>query len=380
MLGKLTLLALTSLLSLGMLECAARQIIDPVDVLVPVLLEDQVLRWRVEPRSAGHDDWGFRNREVPDKVDVVAIGDSQTYGAGSRARDTWPAWLGRLADRSIYNISLGGYGPIDYMALVEQKALTLSPEHIFVGLYLGNDLVDAWRSIYTKEAWTRLRDPDFAFTEPKSEDEQILPATLEHRGTIESIVQPLREWLHHSSVVYRTLAVGFGDRIRGFMLQHEISSNPNHTVLWDAEGEVVTTFDFRYRFQSVDFDDPRVGEGVRLSIEALQEMADMARAGQVGFTVVVIPTKDRVFAPDLLAVEGLRDADVVRRLSENESLAEAQIVSSLRARGIDVVLTLPALRANRHDGIYPKSSDGHPNREGYRVIAELAEGSLREGS
>ena len=55
-------------------------------------------------------------------------------------------------------------------------------------------------------------------------------------------------------------------------------------------------------------------------------------------------------------------------------------VSSLRARGIDVVLTLPALRANRHDGIYPKSSDGHPNREGYRVIAELAEGSLREGS
>jgi hypothetical protein len=78
--------------------------------------------------------------------------------------------------------------------------------------------------------------------------------------------------------------------------------------------------------------------------------------------------------------EGLHDADVIRRLSENESLAEEQIVSSLRARGIDVVPTLSALRANRHDGIYPKSSDGHPNREGYRVIAELAKGSLREGS
>jgi hypothetical protein len=207
-----------------------------------------------------------------------------------------------------------------------------------------------------------------------------LPAALVRRGTIQSIVQPLREWLNNSSVVYRTLAVGFGDRIRGFMLQREMMSNADHTVLWDAGGEVVTTFDFRYRFQAVDFDDPRVGEGVRLSIEALQEMADMARAGQVGFTVVVIPTKDRVFAPDLLAVEGLRDADVIRRLSENESLAEEQIVSSLRARGIDVVLTLPVLRANRHDGIYPKSSDGHPTGEGYRIIAELAEGSLREGS
>jgi hypothetical protein len=32
-------------------------------------------------------------------------------------------------------------------------------------------------------------------------------------------------------------------------------------------------------------------------------MADMARAAQVGFTGVVIPTKDRVFAPDLPVYE-----------------------------------------------------------------------------
>jgi hypothetical protein len=111
---RLAMLSAVTVICLALLEGASRLVIDPVDVLVPVLTPDSVLRWRVEPGSAGHDEWGYRNHTVPDDADIVVIGDSQSYGVGASAVDSWPSWLGRLSGRSVYNLSLGGYGPVDY--------------------------------------------------------------------------------------------------------------------------------------------------------------------------------------------------------------------------------------------------------------------------
>ena len=45
---------------------------------------------------AGFDQWGFRNREVPETADIVAVGDSHTYGNTARMVDSWPFVLGTL--------------------------------------------------------------------------------------------------------------------------------------------------------------------------------------------------------------------------------------------------------------------------------------------
>ena len=82
-----------------------RLVIDPVNYLRPEVVPDPVLKLRVEAGSAGHDAWGFRNAGVPDRVDLVAAGDSQTYGNNAPATEAWPHWFGRASGSSVYNLS-----------------------------------------------------------------------------------------------------------------------------------------------------------------------------------------------------------------------------------------------------------------------------------
>ncbi|HEY2847576.1 MAG TPA: hypothetical protein VGI80_07140, partial [Pyrinomonadaceae bacterium] len=50
------------------------------DRSVAPTVDDPELGFRMTPGSPGHDANGFRNDTVPERVDVVAIGDSQTWG------------------------------------------------------------------------------------------------------------------------------------------------------------------------------------------------------------------------------------------------------------------------------------------------------------
>ena len=58
-----------------------------MDYLKPTLVADDFLDHRVVGHTGGHDAWGFRNRAVPSRADIVCIGDSMTYGVAARARD-----------------------------------------------------------------------------------------------------------------------------------------------------------------------------------------------------------------------------------------------------------------------------------------------------
>jgi hypothetical protein len=85
------LLGLVIGLPLG--EGLARLAFEPLDYLLPERVPDDLLGFRVAPYSGRHDAWGFRNRRVPERVDIVTIGDSQTYGWASRWRGAWPTRL-----------------------------------------------------------------------------------------------------------------------------------------------------------------------------------------------------------------------------------------------------------------------------------------------
>src|SRR5262245_48740245 len=139
-----SLLAMSLLVCLFISEAVLRLLFEPVDYLRPYTVDDRILGHKVEPYSAGHDAWGFRNKSVPTKADIVAIGDSQTYGVAASAANSWPAVLQRLTHKSVYNLALGGYGPVQYDYLLENKAILLNPATIVVGFYFGNDLRDAF--------------------------------------------------------------------------------------------------------------------------------------------------------------------------------------------------------------------------------------------
>ena len=97
--GTAALLVVLTLIALIACESIARFFMDPVDYLKPPLVYDDVLGHRIEPGSGGHDEWGYRNKNVPESSDIVAIGDSQTYGIGATSTDAWPAVLAEFTGR-----------------------------------------------------------------------------------------------------------------------------------------------------------------------------------------------------------------------------------------------------------------------------------------
>ena len=95
----------------------------------------------------GEEVRGWRNAAVLARADVVAIGDSQTYGSNAVADDAWPQQLGRMLHRSTYQMAHGGWGPGEYLVTLDE-ALRLRPKVILIGFYLGNDLGDAYARVY----------------------------------------------------------------------------------------------------------------------------------------------------------------------------------------------------------------------------------------
>lgn len=122
------------------------------------LLKDSRLKHRVAPGASGHDSNGFRNDSVPERADIVALGDSQTWGINANREGAWPQVLGRMTGRTVYNMGVGGYGPLQYWALTE-KALSFSPKVVVVGLYTGNDIYDVYSLAYASDDYKDLRAP-----------------------------------------------------------------------------------------------------------------------------------------------------------------------------------------------------------------------------
>jgi lysophospholipase L1-like esterase len=100
------------------------------------------------------------------------------------------------------------------------------------------------------------------------------------------------------------------------------------------------------------------------------EMQSEAERIGIRLVVVLIPTRERVYANFLKQAghvdKNLRLADALRQ----EDAARDMIVGSLRQGRIEFVDALPALEAAVVDrDVYPLT-DPHPNKAGYRVIAE----------
>jgi len=357
---RIGLLLLSTTLALAVSEGVARLAVEPVNFLKPEVELDDVLRWRVVPGSAGHDAWGFRNREVPERAQIVALGDSQTYGHGASASQSWPAWLQELTGRRVYNLALSGYGPVDYRALAD-KAFELEPETLVVGLYFGNDLMDAWRSTYTMEHWRFLRDSDWLAAHPDALDSTKANAKAKRKN-------PWKEWFGHHSVVYRMTVLALSQSA----LVLPFRAEPDQDLLRleiPPPGGPVTLNPVR-RMRALDRGDPRVGEGLRLTLESLGAIQAACREQSVELVVLLIPTKISVFAAHLPNTDEPL-AEVATALSQDENAARLEIQTWLAANGVigrDALGPLASRAAS--EPLYPAGSDGHPTGAGYRVLAE----------
>ena len=358
----------------GLLLCefASRLILNPADFLKLETVNDDVLGAVPSPSAlAAFDRWGFRNPQVPETADIVAVGDSHTYGNTARMVDAWPYMLGQLTGRQVYNMGLGGYGPNQYFYLSKTKALSLKPKMIIWGLYMGDDFENAFSITYGLDYWAYLRKLPAQKVEANIWEGN--PPSW-HRG--------FRVWLSRHSVIYQLLFhSGFGGQLQGeFQIKNAAQLYPGlATSLIVPDKKILEAFRPKGVLFGLDQENPNVREGMRITFELLKEMNEICEQNHVQFLVVVIPTKEMVFSDYLEHNSKLPLYDVIDKVLVSERLARLQMFKFMADNDICYVDSLPALMGSVGKELYARTAaDMHPSKNGYRVIAEAAAERLKQ--
>ena len=350
-------------------EGLSRLVLDPVNYLAVDPVPDSVLRVRLPPGAGGHDAWGFRNERVSDSADVVTIGDSQTYGVMAPAHESWPAQLARMSGLRVYNLALGGYGPVQYHELFRSRARELKPHTVLVGFYYGNDLWDAYATVYSLKHWAALRRPNWT-----SIPDTSVPTAAAGRNVA---LAPVRDWLARHSVLYRLATYSaLGGAARQFEVTVKGPTSGTVDFIHPLNG-ARTRLTPEARLTVLDLRDSTIREGLRLSLDQLDAMATEARAAGTRCLVVLIPTKEWVYAPWVPELDRAGDS-ALGLLLEQEAEVHRQVRVWLDGRGIEYLDLEAALRDAAATGpIYPENEDGHPTSAGYAAIAQAVAEALR---
>src|SRR5262249_37498174 len=115
---------------------------------------------------------------------------------------------------------------------------------------------------------------------------------------------------------------------------------------------------------------PRIQAAMAITPHVMLDMRSVAEKEAMRLIVALMPTKERVYGR-LLERAGYREKYL--RLAEaldQENTARAWLAGFLREHHIENVDLLPPLEAEveEHDLVPP--TNGHPTKDGYRVIAE----------
>lgn len=353
-------------------EAIARLVLPVGDYLQPELFRDRY-GVRIKPGTVGHDEWGFRNRAVPARAEIVAIGDSNTYGVAAVRHETWPAFLQELTGRTVYNLGMPGYDTLGYAHLFRSQALRLDPDLVLIGFYLGND---AWGAYNT---FSRLEETASEEGEGESagrgEEEPILGGEELPDGLSAA---RLRVWLARRSVLYNV--VRYSGAVR-FFYDRLFSGRSNGGFrVSDPVRNIRTVLQPR-GLRAVDLEQPRNREGLRLSLETISEISVACRRRGIDLVVVLIPSKVAVYSGYLPESGEGEDYHRLRTWVVQERKMNELVRSDLAGRGISCLDVLPRLqRAAAVEAVYPGNDDTHPNRAGYRVIARAVADFLAGGA
>jgi lysophospholipase L1-like esterase len=303
-----------------------------------ILLTDPIVGVRARPLLARTPDGlagptdllGFRNRAVPNRADVVVIGDSQTYGNNATLEQSWPRRLAATlgGGTRVYAMATGGWGAVQYGDAF-RNAMAFEPRVVVVAFYAGNDPMESFRLAYAVDHWRDLRpDPELDVDDAPREP-------------------PGDGWL------------GWNTRL------------PDGTAARFTPGR---------RLYSVQ-DHPTVDAGWEIMATVGRRMAEQAAERGVALVFTLIPTKERVFAP-LLAQGGVAVPEAFAELVDAERRrgdALARRLGGLPAvRWVEVAPALErATLAGRRT--HPLDGDGHPLPAGYALIARTLAPAVAAG-
>ena len=295
------------------------------------------LGYVLDPQLSDVDANGFRNAEILTQADIVAIGDSHTQGFNALAQESWPHLLGQQVNQTVYNMGVGGYGPLQYDVLVTE-ALKLNPKQVVIGLYLGNDLGDVARGIRQRNSQLEIDNSFRRSVTCKTATGCVL-----------------------SQIVKRS-ELG---RPHGFMIAHP--TNPTFVA------------DSRVQFLCADMDVtvPSIATAFGETVNLLSSASKRCSAAGAQLTVLLIPTRESVYSHSQ-HVDQKTLPDALKQLDQKETSLRNRFQAVLQQQGVSAVDLLPSLTVAMDSGkeLYSAHDEGHPLSEGYRVYASVAAATI----
>jgi hypothetical protein len=273
---------------------------------------------------------GFRNPgPEPDTAEVVAVGDSWTFGFGVDDSVAWPRLVAdSLQPLRVRNLGLIASGPEQYTRVLQRFGLPLHPRVVLYGLFPGNDLDD-------QEAFDRWEREGGRgnFAEWRTYGPRKRAQPLWERSYL--LVAVEEGWRYrHERFAGTTIRLEDGSPMQlapGRLLPKAGRSHPG---------------------------DPAF-DHVLAAVDRARALAEGAHARLV---VLVFPTKEEVYLP-------LRH--------ESAPPLSSRWVAALRARGVECLDLGGPLREHAGGGPLFYEVDGHPNPEGNRVLASAVTAYLR---
>lgn len=356
---------------------------------IPFVLDDGAIRYRGDPNFFGHDTNGFRNASMPKQADIITFGDSITYGLGVERSENWPSVLEKFTKRSVYNMSVIGWGTIQPLIYYEE-AKSLRPKMIIEAVFLGNDSLNAYDLVYSLNQFPEFKNPD------KKIEDEIIKKERESpiRKTLDDVYLDIM-----NITPFMTIDIGMTKNFKTFNLFMALYniSRATYNRQWstikkrargfkDVEvfesGDMKTLFITGYRHLTINPDDIRFREGTRILLESLKLMNEKAQEDNIIFVVLLIPTKEYTFQ------KLLGKSDLHRQANEksyeglifNERDLLQQIIELLKSNNINYVDPSSYLqeKVEQKTQLYPITYDPHPNALGHQTIAEFIHNFLQE--
>jgi lysophospholipase L1-like esterase len=277
------------------------------------------------------DAHGFNNPDPwPATADIVAIGDSLTFGYGVAPEEAWPALIDRdLPDATLINLGLIGAGPQQYLRIYETFGVQLEPKILLIGFFVANDFWDAemfdeWQKSGADDNYMVWRD--FG----RRTDDQTAFTRKALRGLY------LYNWARFIRQSYRNWRAGEPKDLQLADGSH-LKLRPDHLADMTAYIEPGNPI----------FD---------LTLDALERINALATSHGTHVIVVLQPGKEETYLP---------------LLDGSATDPGAPLRAALEARGIEYLDLLPVFREHARAGARLFfETDGHPNAEGYRLTAE----------